>query len=35
MNTIKVVIGVGTDTFSAYSDDVPGIWGEGLSVAEA
>ncbi len=35
MNTIKVVIGAGTDTFSAYSDDVPGIWGEGLSVAEA
>jgi predicted RNase H-like HicB family nuclease len=35
MKTIKVVIAASKDTYAAYSDDAPGIWGEGFTVAEA
>jgi predicted RNase H-like HicB family nuclease len=34
MSTIKVTIGKSKDLYGAYSDDAPGIWGEGKTVAE-
>lgn len=34
METIKVIIGKGKDLYGAYSDNVPGIWGEGATIAE-
>lgn len=34
MQTIMVTIGKGKDMYGAYSDNVPGIWGEGATVTE-
>ncbi|PSL25711.1 hypothetical protein [Dyadobacter jiangsuensis] len=34
METVKVIIGKGKGLYGAYSENAPGIWGEGSSVAE-
>jgi predicted RNase H-like HicB family nuclease len=35
METLTVLIGRNNDTYGVYSDDAPGIWGEGTTLEEA
>lgn len=34
MKTLRVTIGKGKDLYGAYSENAPGIWGEGETVDE-